>query len=227
MFAKRPAKFAADLGVERAERLVEQQDLRLAGKRSSERDALPLAARQFAREARSEAGQLDEFEQLRRRARRISGFGRPRRPRHHRRGRRRYSARRSCGRTKHNAERRSRSRARRRTCPSRRACRTRPGPPPASSSPAIIAQQGRLARARRPEQRDELAVFDLRARRRPAPDRPRSSSRLVRRGSTCQNRAAISSRCRHSRRLLRARVTRARSARSEATAKAATKLYSL
>ena len=37
------AQFVADLGVERAERFVQQQDARLAGKGAGQRDALSLA----------------------------------------------------------------------------------------------------------------------------------------------------------------------------------------
>src|SRR4051812_40519854 len=62
--AQGDAKLAPDLGVERAERLVEQQDARVAGKRTGERDALPLSARQLIWIALAEAGQLDEAEQL-------------------------------------------------------------------------------------------------------------------------------------------------------------------
>ena len=38
------AKLLADAGVERAERLVEQQDLRTRGQRPRQRDPLPLTA---------------------------------------------------------------------------------------------------------------------------------------------------------------------------------------
>jgi hypothetical protein len=62
--AQRAAQLAPDLGVERSERLVEQQDARVAGERPGERDALALAARQLARVALAEAGQLDQLEQL-------------------------------------------------------------------------------------------------------------------------------------------------------------------
>src|SRR4051794_1954931 len=62
--AQRAPKFAPDLGVERAERLVEQQDAGLARERSGEGNALALAARELARVALAEARQLDELEQL-------------------------------------------------------------------------------------------------------------------------------------------------------------------
>ena len=38
------AEIAADVGVERTERLVEEQDLRFDGERAGQRDALPLSA---------------------------------------------------------------------------------------------------------------------------------------------------------------------------------------
>ena len=52
--AKPAPQLLADLGVERAERLVEQQDARLDGERARERDALALAARQLRRVAVAE-----------------------------------------------------------------------------------------------------------------------------------------------------------------------------
>ena len=58
------AQLRADLDVERAERLVEQQDRRLVGERPRERDALLLAARELALVAVAEAAQADEVEQL-------------------------------------------------------------------------------------------------------------------------------------------------------------------
>ncbi len=54
----------ADLGVERAERLVEQQHLRLDGERPRERHPLALAARQLRRVALLVAGQADDLQQL-------------------------------------------------------------------------------------------------------------------------------------------------------------------
>ena len=58
------AQLLADLRVERAERLVEQQHARLDGEGAGERDALALAARELLRIALVEAGELDEVEQL-------------------------------------------------------------------------------------------------------------------------------------------------------------------
>ena len=49
----------ARLVVERAERLVEQQDLRVVGERARHRDALLHAARELLREVALEAGQPD------------------------------------------------------------------------------------------------------------------------------------------------------------------------
>ena len=54
----------ADLGVERRERLVEEQHLRLDRERARERDALLHAARELPRVARPGLGHVDELEQL-------------------------------------------------------------------------------------------------------------------------------------------------------------------
>ena len=54
----------ADLGVERAERLVEQQHLRLDRERAGERHALALAAGELVRVALVVAGEPDDAEQL-------------------------------------------------------------------------------------------------------------------------------------------------------------------
>ena len=58
------AQVGADVGVQRAERLVEQQHARLHRERAGERHALALAARELRRVAVAEAGQADELEQL-------------------------------------------------------------------------------------------------------------------------------------------------------------------
>ena len=58
------AQLRADLDVERAERLVEQQHRRLVRERPRERDALLLAARELALVAVAEPAQADEVEQL-------------------------------------------------------------------------------------------------------------------------------------------------------------------
>ncbi len=58
------AQFLAHQRVERAERLVEQQHLRLDGKRAGERHALALAARELRRETPAIALQLDQREQI-------------------------------------------------------------------------------------------------------------------------------------------------------------------
>ena len=58
------AQLLADLRVERAERLVEQQHLRLDGERTGQRHALALAAGQLRRVAVGELLQVDELEQL-------------------------------------------------------------------------------------------------------------------------------------------------------------------
>ena len=70
------AQLLAHACVERAERLVEQQHLRVDRERAGEAHALPLAAGELRRVAVGEAFELDELEQLVRRARLISAFGR-------------------------------------------------------------------------------------------------------------------------------------------------------
>ena len=62
--AQPDAQVLAHPRVERAERLVEQQHLRLDGERAGERHALALAARQLGRVAVREAVQVDQLEQL-------------------------------------------------------------------------------------------------------------------------------------------------------------------
>ena len=53
-----------DLGIEGAERLVEQQHFRLDGERPGQRDALPLAAGQLRRTTVGHEIELDELEQV-------------------------------------------------------------------------------------------------------------------------------------------------------------------
>ena len=62
--ADRAPQFLADLGVERAERLVEQQHLGPVGERARDRDALLLAARELGRQALVHALERDELQQL-------------------------------------------------------------------------------------------------------------------------------------------------------------------
>ena len=62
--AQPAAELAADLRVERAERLVEQQDARLDGERAGERHALPLAAGELTGKALLQAGELHEVEEV-------------------------------------------------------------------------------------------------------------------------------------------------------------------
>ena len=59
--AQPAAQLLPDLGVERAERLVEQQHLRLDGQRARQRDALPLAARELRRIPVAEVVELHEL----------------------------------------------------------------------------------------------------------------------------------------------------------------------
>ena len=54
----------AQLEVERAERLVEQQHLRLVDQRAGERDALPLSSRELRRSALGERFELHELQHL-------------------------------------------------------------------------------------------------------------------------------------------------------------------
>ena len=62
--AQPAAQILAHLGVERAERLVEQQHARLDRQRAGKRDALPLAAGELGGIALVQARQLDEVEQV-------------------------------------------------------------------------------------------------------------------------------------------------------------------
>ena len=62
--AQPAAQLLAHLGVERAERLVEQQHPRLDRERAGERHALALAAGELGRIALVEAVELDQIEQL-------------------------------------------------------------------------------------------------------------------------------------------------------------------
>ncbi len=59
-------RLAADDRVERAERLVHQQHVRLRGQRAGDPDALLLAARQFVRKLRGVEArvELEQFEQF-------------------------------------------------------------------------------------------------------------------------------------------------------------------
>ena len=58
------AQLLAHARVERAERLVEEEHLRLDGERARERHALPLAAGELRGVAVGRARELDELEQL-------------------------------------------------------------------------------------------------------------------------------------------------------------------
>ena len=69
------AQLGADLRVQRAERLVEQQHARLDRQRARERHALALAAAELRRVALRVAGEPDDPEQLVRRARRSPPSG--------------------------------------------------------------------------------------------------------------------------------------------------------
>ena len=69
------AQLGADLGVERAERLVEQQHLRLDRQRARQRHALALAARELVRVALRGSRRARRPRAARRRARAIRSFG--------------------------------------------------------------------------------------------------------------------------------------------------------
>ena len=58
------AQLLAHAGVERAERLVEQQHVRLDGERAGERHPLALAAGELGRVALAEVAEADEVQQL-------------------------------------------------------------------------------------------------------------------------------------------------------------------
>ena len=62
--AQPAAQLRAHLGVERAEGLVEQEDLGLDGERPGERHALALAAGELRGVALGQVGQADQLEQL-------------------------------------------------------------------------------------------------------------------------------------------------------------------
>src|SRR5262249_13603290 len=62
--AQPPAEVLAYAGVERAERLIEQQYFGLNGESASERNALALAAGELGREATLETRKLDKIEKL-------------------------------------------------------------------------------------------------------------------------------------------------------------------
>ena len=62
--AQPQAQLRAHLGVERAERLVEQQHLGLDGQRPGQGHALALAARELRGVALAEVGQAHQLEQL-------------------------------------------------------------------------------------------------------------------------------------------------------------------
>ncbi len=59
--AEPPAQFLANLGVERAERLVEQQDFGLDGERASERDALALTTGELRRPSLGQHVELHQW----------------------------------------------------------------------------------------------------------------------------------------------------------------------
>jgi hypothetical protein len=67
-FPLKALQFAAHMlaqeGIERRQRLIEEEDLRTGDQRSRQRDALLLAARHLPRQALGEAAHLDEVKEL-------------------------------------------------------------------------------------------------------------------------------------------------------------------
>ena len=124
-------------------------------KRAGQRHALPLAAGKLVRIAVIQAAQLHEIEQLHRAALDFgvrpagSRAGEPS-------GRRRYSRARSCGGTTHSAGTQSRHCAPARSC-ARRPRRRRRSAVGRAFEAGDQPQQRGLARARRPQQRNQLA----------------------------------------------------------------------
>ena len=62
--AQPPPQLAPDVGVERAERLVEEEDLGFDGEGAGQRDALPLAARELRRQPIGQKVELYQAEQI-------------------------------------------------------------------------------------------------------------------------------------------------------------------
>jgi hypothetical protein len=157
--AQPAAQFLAHLGVERAERLVEQQHARLDGQRAGQRHALPLAARELRRVAVLPAPRAAPARAARSRARDLA-FGGPAGA-GARAGRRRCSRTPSCAGTARSAGTRSRRAAPARAA-GRRPRRRRRRPLPSSAlQPGDDPQQRRLAGAGRAEQRHQFAGADV------------------------------------------------------------------
>ena len=135
--AQPAAQLAAHLRVERAERLVEQQHLRLDRQRAGQRDALALAAGELARDSASPARRAARGRAVPSARRRISRLGGPRRARAAPSGRSRCSRRPSCAGTARSAGRRSRHCAPARSSARRPRRRNRCAPLVGRSSPAI------------------------------------------------------------------------------------------
>ena len=160
------------LGVERAERLVEQQHLRLDGQRPRERDALALAAGELRRIAVAQVVELHELQQVRH-LRRDLVVRRPMRARPHAQAERDVLEHRHVPEErvvlKHEAD------AALADLPVRRVLAVEQHAAPIGRlEPGDDAQQRRLAAARRPEQRHELARRAPRSSRRAAPRSCRS-----------------------------------------------------
>ena len=145
--AQPAAQLLAHLGVERAERLVEQQHLRLDRQRARQRDALPLAAGELRRDSGRRGSRAAPASSSSLTRRRISASAAAA-PRRGRAGRRRRSRTPSCGGTARSAGRRSRRCARARL-PLRRVRRRRTAPTPrvGDLEAGDDAQQRRLAGA--------------------------------------------------------------------------------
>ena len=135
--AQPAAQLLAHLRVERAERLVEQQHLRLDRERARERDALALAARELVRVAVGDPVELHELQQLHDLRADLLLVG-PRRLRPHAQAERDVLEDRSCGRTARSAGTRSRPGARARRCSSRPRRGTARCRASGTSSPAMM-----------------------------------------------------------------------------------------
>ena len=199
-FAQPNAQVLADLGVQRAERLVEQEHARLDGERAGEGDALLLPAGELRGIARPEISELDDVEQFvdpRARSRAATAACAAAA----RSDRRRHCRTRSCAGTGRSAGRRSRcaapgSRAAPASSPSKAsapsligsspAMRRRSvvlpepeGPSSARSSPGATLRSTRIESAMGAEALRDAAHLDPARREGAARERPRLQSRLL------------------------------------------------
>ena len=238
-FAQPDAQVLADLGVERAERLVEQEHARLDGERAGEGDALLLSAGELRGIARSEVAEPHDVEQFVD-ARRDLALRRPRAPRPHGQAIGDIVEHASCAETARSAGRRSRcaapgSRAAPASSPSKASEPSLIGSSPAIRRRSVVLPEpeGPSSARSSPGATREIDANRERDGRRSSSRRRGSRSRAAQRrdpraSPRCQSRCSLSAaRTRHSRADLRPSVTSARRARRDARAKAAPMLYSL